>query len=193
MDCCNRMLTSSTALGEMSRTIQRRTRFSAATHAVAQPQTEEGQPKGAVSENSPPLFPNESVGPSSSRESRRRLALNLLLPTFVRGGRGRSAWPGDLRFGKRGYSEHRMVLVTRLPLYCTAPRQLRIFPLLDEGDSIPILILDDRFSTIPALTSASAPRWCVEWCRGACPIWTPERGSSFQIAFATWGRKKGPW
>ena len=125
-----------------------------------------------------------------SRESRRRQAVNLLLPTFVRGWKGGSAWPGDLRFGRRGYSEHRMLLVTRLPLYCTAPRQLRILPLLDEGDSIPILISDDRFSTIPALTSA--PRWCVEWCRGACPIWTPERGSSAQIAFATCGRKIRP-
>ena len=125
-----------------------------------------------------------------SRESRRRQALNLLLPTFVRGRRGGSAWPGGLRFGRRGYSEHRMLLVTRLPLYCTAPRQLRILPLLDERDSIPILISDDRFSTIPAVTSD--PRWCVEWCRGACPIWTPERGSSSQIAFTTWGRKIGP-
>ena len=28
--------------------------------------------------------------------------------------------------------------------------------------------------------------------RGACPIWTLERGSSSPIAFATWGRKIGP-
>ena len=46
MDCCGRMLTSSTALGEMSMPIQRRSRFSTATHAVTQPQAEEGQPKG---------------------------------------------------------------------------------------------------------------------------------------------------
>ena len=91
-----------------------------------------------------------------SRESRRRQALNLLLPTFVRGWKGGSAWPGGLRFGRRGYSEHRMLLVSRLPLYCTAPRQLRILPLLDEGDSIPILISDDRFSTIPATDGSSA-------------------------------------
>ena len=38
IDCCRRMLTSSTALGEMSMPIQRRPRFSAATQAVAQPQ-----------------------------------------------------------------------------------------------------------------------------------------------------------
>ena len=28
--------------------------------------------------------------------------------------------------------------------------------------------------------------------RGACPIWTPEGGSSSPIAFATWGRKIEP-
>ena len=28
--------------------------------------------------------------------------------------------------------------------------------------------------------------------RGACPIWTPEGGSSSPIAFATWGKKSGP-
>ena len=38
MDCWSRMLTSSTALGEMSMPIQRRPKFSAATQAVAQPQ-----------------------------------------------------------------------------------------------------------------------------------------------------------
>ena len=38
MDCWRRMLTSSTALGEMSMPIQRRPRFSAATQAVAHPQ-----------------------------------------------------------------------------------------------------------------------------------------------------------
>ena len=38
MVCCKRMLTNSTALGEMSMPIQRLPRFSAATQAVAQPQ-----------------------------------------------------------------------------------------------------------------------------------------------------------
>ena len=90
-----------------------------------------------------------------SRESRRRQALNLLLPTFVRGRRSGSAWPGGLRFWRRGYSEHRILLVAGLLLYCTAPRQLRILPLLDEGDSIPIRISDDRFSTIPATDGSS--------------------------------------
>ena len=41
MDCCRRMLTSSTGLGEMSTPIHRRPEFSAATHEVAQPRTEE--------------------------------------------------------------------------------------------------------------------------------------------------------
>ena len=90
-----------------------------------------------------------------SRESRGRQGLNLLLQTSVWGGKGGSAWPGGLRFGRRGYSEHRMVLLTRLPLYCTAPRQLRVLSLLDEGDSISILISDDRFSTIPATDGSS--------------------------------------
>ncbi len=130
MDCCRRMLTSSTALGEMSTPVHRRPKFSAATHAVAQPQVEERQPKGAGSENSPPLLPSESVRPSSSRESRHRPALNLPWPTFVRGRRGGSAWPGGLRFGRCGYPEHRMLLVAGLPLHCTAPRQLRILLLL---------------------------------------------------------------
>ena len=90
-----------------------------------------------------------------SRESRRRQALNLPWPTFVRGRRSGSAWPGGLRFWRRGYSEHRILLVAGLPLYCIAPRQLRILPLLDEGDSIPIRISDDRFSTIPATDGSS--------------------------------------
>ena len=121
--CSRRMLTSSTALGEMSMPIQRRPRFSAATQAVAQPQAEGGQPKGAGSENSPHFSQMKAPG--------RRQAVNLPLPTFVRGRRRGSAWPEGLRFGRRGYSEHRMLLVTRLPLYCTAPRQLRILSLLD--------------------------------------------------------------
>ena len=72
MDCCGRILTNSTALGEMSTLIHRRLRFSAAMHTVALPQAEEGQPKGTGSENSPPLLPNESARPASSQASRRR-------------------------------------------------------------------------------------------------------------------------
>ena len=133
MDCCRRILTNSTGMGEMLTPIHHRPKFSAATQAVAQPQAEEGQPKVAGPENSPPLLPNESARPASSRESRRRQALNLSWPTCVRVRRGGSAWPGGLRFGRRGYSEHRMLLVEGLPLHCTAPRQLRILPLLTRG------------------------------------------------------------
>ena len=61
MDCCRRMLTSSTALGEMSTSIHRWSRFAATTHGIAQRQAEEGQPKGAGSENRPPLLSNESA------------------------------------------------------------------------------------------------------------------------------------
>ena len=87
MDRCGRISTSSTALGEMSTLIQHRPKFSAAKHAVAQPQV--GQPKGAGPENSLPLLPNESTRPASSREeSRRRQTLYLPWPTFVRGRRG---------------------------------------------------------------------------------------------------------
>ena len=87
---------------------------------------QEGQPKEAGPENSPPLLPNESARPSSSREeSRRGQTWYLPWPTFVRGWRGGSAWPGGLRFGRRGYSEHRILLVARLPLHCTASRQFR--------------------------------------------------------------------
>ena len=68
-----------------------------------------------------------------SRESCRRQALYLPWPTFVRGRRDGPAWPGGLRFGRRGYSEHRMLLVAELPLHCIAPRQLRILPLLTRG------------------------------------------------------------
>ena len=92
-----------------------------------------GQPKEAVPENSPPLLPNESVRPALSRESRRCQALNLPWPTFVRGRRGGSAWPGGLRLGRRGYSEHRMPLVAGLSLHCAVPRQLHILPLLMGG------------------------------------------------------------
>ena len=42
----------------------------------------------------------------------------------------------------------------------------------------------------PALTAA--PRWSIEWYRGVLPMWTPERGSSPPIVFASWGRKIGP-
>ena len=38
---------------------------------------QESQPKEAGPENSPALLPNESARPASSRESRRRQALNL--------------------------------------------------------------------------------------------------------------------
>ena len=123
MDCCRYISANSTALGEMSTPIHRRPKFSAATHAVAP--AEADQPKGTSSENSSPLLLNESVWPASSRESRRRQALNLPWSTFVRGRRGGSAWPGGLRFGRRGYSEHQMLLVAGLPLHCTAPRQFR--------------------------------------------------------------------
>ena len=58
-------------------------------------------------------------------ESRRRQTWHLPWPTLVRGRRGGSAWPGGLRFGWRGYSEHRILLVARLPLHCTASRQFR--------------------------------------------------------------------
>ena len=143
-----RISTSSTALGEMSTSIQHRPKFSAAKHAVAQPQV--GQPKGAGPENSPPLLPNESTRPASSREeSRRRQTLYLPWPTFVRGRRGGSAWPGGLRFGRRGYSEHRMLLVEGLPLHCTAPRQLRILPLLPRGTASQHSLSDGRFSPLP--------------------------------------------
>ena len=64
---------------------------------------------------------------------RRCQALNLPWPTFARGRKGGSAWTGGLRFGRCGYSEHRMLLVAELPPYCTAPRQLYILPLLTSG------------------------------------------------------------
>ena len=94
---------------------------------------EEGQPEGAGPENSPPLLPNESARPSSIRESRHRQTFYLPWPTLVRGRRGGSAWPGGLRFGWRGYSEHRMLLVARLSLHCTAPRQQRKYAELTRG------------------------------------------------------------
>ena len=96
-----------------------------------------------------------------SRESRRRQALNLPWPTLVRGRRGGSAWPGGLRFGRRGYSEHRMLLVAGLSLHCTAPSSAAEVCGADEGDNIPTLNSDDQFSTMPALMAA--PRWRVEW------------------------------
>ena len=68
-----------------------------------------------------------------SRESRRRQTLNLPWPTFVRGWSSGSAWPGSLRFGRCGYSEHRMLLVAGLPLYCTVPRQLRKYAQLTRA------------------------------------------------------------
>ena len=161
MDCRRRMFTSSTILGEMSTPIHRPPRFSAETHAVAQPQAEECQPKGAGSEKSPALLPNESARPASSRESRRRQALYLPWPTFVRSWRDGSAWTGGLRFGRRGYSEHRMLLVAGLSLHCTAPRQLRIPPLLTRGIASQHSVRTTGFQPFPPLTVA--PRWRVGW------------------------------
>ena len=66
MDCWSRMLTSSTALGEMSTPVHHRPKFSAVPPAVAQPQAEEDQPKGAGSENFPPLPSNENAEPGES-------------------------------------------------------------------------------------------------------------------------------
>ena len=117
---------------------------------------QEGQPQGTGPENSPPLLPNESARPSSSRESRRRQTWYLPWPTLVRGQRGGSAWPGGLRFGRRGYSEHRMLLVAGLPLHCTAPRQLRILPLLTRGTASQHSLSDGQFSTMPATDGSSA-------------------------------------
>ena len=94
---------------------------------------QEGQPEGAGPENSPPLLPNESARPSSIRESRHRQTWYLPWPTLVRGRRGGSARPGGLRFGRRGYSEHRMLLVAGLSLHCTAPRQQRKYAELTRG------------------------------------------------------------
>ena len=42
---------------------------------------------------------------------------------------------------------------------------------------------------LPTMAAVSRP---LTKAGGACPIWTPERGSSSPIAFATWGRKIGP-
>ena len=92
---------------------------------------------------------------------RRRQALNLAWPTFVRGRRGGSAWPGGLRFGRRGYSEHRMFLVAGLPPYCTAPRQLHILPLLTRGMASQHSCRTAGFQPCPPLTAV--PRWRVEW------------------------------
>ena len=129
MDCCRRILTSSTALSEMLTPIHRRLKLSAATHAVAQLQTRKASQKGQAQKT----FYHFSQMKTPSRESRCRQALNLPWPTSVRGGRSGSAWPGSLRFGWCGYSEHRMLLVARLPLHCTDARQLRILPLLTRG------------------------------------------------------------
>ena len=92
---------------------------------------------------------------------RRCKALNLPWPTFVRGRRGGSAWPGGLRFGRRGYSEHRMLLVAGLPLYCTAPRQQRKYALLTRGIASQHSFRTTGFQPCPPLTAV--PRWRVGW------------------------------
>ena len=92
---------------------------------------------------------------------RRCKALNLPWPTFVRGRRGGSAWPGGLRFGWRGYSEHRMLLVAGLPLYCTAPRQQRKYALLTRGIASQHSFRTTGFQPCPPLTAV--PRWRVGW------------------------------
>ena len=90
------------------------------THGQAREDRRLAQPAATTGSHS---FCSSSKAPS--RECRRRQALNLPWPTFVRGWSSGSAWPGGLRFGRCGYSEHRMLLVAGLPLHCTAPRQLR--------------------------------------------------------------------
>ena len=87
--------------------------------------------------------------------------MNLPWPTFVRGRRGGSAWTGGLRFGWRGYSEHRMLLVAGLSLHCTASRLLHILPLLTRGIASQHSLRTTGFQPCPPLTAV--PRWRVGW------------------------------
>ena len=88
---------------------------------------------------------------------RRCKVLNLPWPTFVRGRKGGSAWPGGLRFGRRGYSEHRMLLVAGLPRIVLPSVSFTYFRCC-RGGQHPTLISNDGFSTIPPV-----PRWRVGW------------------------------
>ena len=92
---------------------------------------------------------------------RRCQALNLPLPTLVRGRKDGSVWTGGLRFGWRGYSEHRMLLVVGLCLHCTAPRHLHILPLLTRGIASQHSFRMTGFQPFPPLTAV--PRWRVGW------------------------------
>ena len=124
------------------------------------------RPSRKVERNPSACWSTSASSPSPSFE--------FTLADLRAGPEGGSAWPGGLRFGRRGYSEHRMLLVAGLSLHCTAPRQLRILPLLTRGLASQHSFRTTGFQPFPPPTAA--PRWCVEWCRGACPIWTPERG-----------------
>ena len=99
MDCCRRMLTNSTALGDMSTPIHCRAKFCAATWA------EEGQLKGAGSENSPPLLPNESAqtGESPSPDLVFTLAdLRARPDGWVCLARGFAVWEARIAFATWG-------------------------------------------------------------------------------------------
>ena len=129
MDRCRRISTSSMALGEMSTSIQHRPKFSAAKHAVAQPQV--GQPKGAGPENSPPLLPNEGTRPASSRESRRRQA--LIYPDRPSCGAGGVGLLGPGVCGLGGADT--LNIGRSLWQDCTCIVPLRVSSSADEGDS----------------------------------------------------------
>ena len=96
----------------------------------------------------PPSCPAGAINPSGHQWREFTLADRWM------GRRGGSAWPGCLRFGRRGYSEHRMLLVAGLPCIVPSASAARTSA-ADAGDSIPILISDDRSSTIPATDGSS--------------------------------------
>ena len=62
MDCCGRILTSSTALGDMSTPIHRQPKFSVATHAVAQPQAQGASQKGQAQKTFFYFSPTQTPG-----------------------------------------------------------------------------------------------------------------------------------
>ena len=105
---------------------------------------------------------------------RRCQALNLPLPTLVRGRKDGSIWTGGLRFGWRGYSEHRMLLVVGLCLHCTAPRHLHILPLLTRGIASQYSFRMTGFQPFPPLTAV--PRWRVGWSGSPSFPSTPSAG-----------------
>ena len=136
--------------------------------------------------NSPPLLPNESAEPGEPPSP----GLEFTLADLRAGPESGSAWPGGLRFG--GADTLNIEFSLWRDCSCIVPPLVSsaYFRCCTRGIASQYAFRTTGFQPSPPLTAVPCCR--IQWCRGVCPIWVPERGSSSPIAFATWGRKIRP-